>query len=49
MSRMPGQPIDDDGKPIFPTATGEDDDVQGHAIVLNPPVKHETEDPEPTS
>ena len=32
MAKMPVGPIDEQGKPIFPSAT-EDDDVQGHTII----------------
>lgn len=31
MARMPGQPIDDDGRPVYPSNTQtQEDDVQGH-------------------
>jgi hypothetical protein len=32
MAKMPVGPIDEQGKPIFPAAT-EDDDVVGHQII----------------
>jgi hypothetical protein len=36
MARIPARPVDEDGRPVFPSAT-EDDDVQGHTIIASEP------------
>jgi hypothetical protein len=42
MVAKPGQPVDEDGTPVFPSATNstiptEEDDVLGHVADLIPP------------
>jgi hypothetical protein len=34
--RTPARPVGEDGKPVFPAAT-EEDDVQGHQIIATEP------------
>ncbi|HUR15061.1 MAG TPA: hypothetical protein VM097_11285 [Mycobacteriales bacterium] len=33
MSERPGRPVGEDGKPVFPATTKDDDDVQGHRMI----------------
>jgi hypothetical protein len=41
----PGQPVDEQGKPIFPrSTTSPDDDVQGHVVLAVPSDEEDEQD-----